>query len=158
MTGNHRDYPGADLPPIDHLSLMKTEQVKRRVNANPSPAQIKQRHKWMLTGTLTAMHSRLNQLLSDKMIPHGRFRSELCAVRMSIALAQKDLKEVELRLTEYQFIDLGYANGWVGGKTPKIALECARLNHRPSSSNEGKCLTKYYCEICGYSYSIDSSD
>ena len=139
MIGNYRDYPGT---------------IKKR----PSPAQIKQRHKWMMTGTLEGMRMRLTQLLSDKMIPHGRFRSMLANAKMSVVLAQGSLKEIELRLTEEQFIDLGFANSWEKEAVPQIALMCKALKHQLSSFEEGRCLTKYYCEICGYSYSVDSSD
>jgi hypothetical protein len=54
-------------------------------------------------------------------------------------------------------VSLGYANGW-GSKTPEIVLECEKLGHRQYSKNEGRCLNRYGCEICGYYYLIDSSD
>ena len=49
--------------------------------------------------------------------------------------------------------DLGYANGWKD--TPKIVKKC---QHVVESKSEGRCLTRYTCKACGYTYLVDSSD
>lgn len=79
---NYQDYPGT---------------IPRR-KKEPSPAQIKQWHKWMLTGTLAGMEARLWQLRADPMIPHGRLKSKLTNAWMSIHLAKKYLKETKMYL------------------------------------------------------------
>ena len=53
---------------------------------------------------------------------------------------------------------LGYMNGWGRGNTPEIVLKCQKLGHQQYSTNEGRCLTKFGCEICGFYYLVDSSD
>uniref|UniRef100_A0A6M3LRB5 Uncharacterized protein n=1 Tax=viral metagenome TaxID=1070528 RepID=A0A6M3LRB5_9ZZZZ len=57
---------------------------------------------------------------------------------------------------EREMIDLGYMNGWHEG-APEIITKCRKLKHMIFSQNVGKCLNRYGCEICGYSYLIDSS-
>ena len=53
--------------------------------------------------------------------------------------------------------DLGYMNGWGRGKTPPEIKICFDLKHAGYAKNVGNCLTLYGCEICGYSYLVDSS-
>ena len=53
-------------------------------------------------------------------------------------------------------MDLGYANGWE--KTPPIVEACKALGHVQGSRNEGNCLTRYGCDLCGFTYLVDSSD
>ncbi len=52
--------------------------------------------------------------------------------------------------------NLGYANGWVS--TPEIRQKCKRLDHKLVEKNIGRCLNEYTCEICKYSYKVDSGD
>lgn len=52
--------------------------------------------------------------------------------------------------------DFGYANGWK--ETPTEVVMCGELGHEIWIRNEGKCLNKYGCDICGYTYLVDSSD
>lgn len=53
---------------------------------------------------------------------------------------------------------LGYANGW-GSQTPEFVTKCREKDHLilPAKLN-GRCHTAYRCDICRYSYSVDSSD
>jgi hypothetical protein len=50
----------------------------------------------------------------------------------------------------------GYANGWK--EVPPYIKKCEELGHKKYSKNVGRCLTEYGCEICGYTYLVDSSD
>jgi len=57
--------------------------------------------------------------------------------------------------------DLGWANGWKGGKNDMVD-KCreARKNgeeHDTYSCNAGNCVTLYGCRTCSYFYKIDSS-
>lgn len=36
--------------------------------------------------------------------------------------------------------------------------KCSKLKHRTKETNIGRCFNRYTCEICGFSYEIDSSD
>jgi hypothetical protein len=59
-------------------------------------------------------------------------------------------------------IDLGYANGW-GKNAPKEVIDCeidTKKNgqHKWEVVNAGRCVTKYTCLTCGYTYKVDSSD
>ena len=47
----------------------------------------------------------------------------------------------------------GYANAWI--MTPQVIHNC---HHERKSQNIGKCLTRYTCEKCGFTYVVDSSD
>lgn len=49
---------------------------------------------------------------------------------------------------------LGWANGW-GNETPEIVLKCT---HRQKVEQTGRCEHRHTCEICGYTYMVDSSD
>lgn len=50
--------------------------------------------------------------------------------------------------------DYGYANGWT--EDPDRVKNC---KHRPlETTNEGRCLTRYTCSQCRYTYLVDSSD
>lgn len=55
-----------------------------------------------------------------------------------------------------KFKDLGFANGW--RQVPKEVLQCRIEKHSLKFESVGRCLTKYTCEICGYTYKVDSSD
>ena len=49
--------------------------------------------------------------------------------------------------------DLGTANGW--RETPSIVENCT---HQLKERNLGRCYNEYRCDICGYTYRVDSSD
>ena len=51
---------------------------------------------------------------------------------------------------------LGYANGWK--TTPEIVKNCVNLGHKQWHRSSGRCVSEYGCEICKYSFSVDSSD
>ena len=53
--------------------------------------------------------------------------------------------------------NLGYANGWQNG-TPEIVRQCHEKGHPLEVANVGRCVTKYTCKVCEYTYEIDSSD
>jgi hypothetical protein len=53
-------------------------------------------------------------------------------------------------------INLGYANGWI--TVPEIREKCKCLEHKLVVKNIGRCLNQYTCEICKYTYKVDSSD
>jgi hypothetical protein len=50
----------------------------------------------------------------------------------------------------------GYANGWK--EVPPYIKKCEELGHKKYSKSVGRCLTECGCEICGYTYLVDSSD
>ena len=50
--------------------------------------------------------------------------------------------------------NLGYMNGW--SKTPDVVEKCKELGHREEPKEIGRCLNEYWCEECGYKYTIDS--
>ena len=52
--------------------------------------------------------------------------------------------------------DYGYLNGW--NNTPEQVKKCREEQHPLKVENIGRCLNKYTCNICGYTYKIDSSD
>lgn len=54
------------------------------------------------------------------------------------------------------FTDLGMANGWI--TVPEIVTACVEKKHSPKKTGVGKCLTEVSCELCRYTYTIDSSD
>lgn len=72
-----------------------------------------------------------------------------------------------------EIVDLGYANGWRQSEvytikdrqrvvikpavdnTPQIVKDC---QHTKQYTTVGRCLTKAVCEVCGFSYLLDSSD
>ena len=56
--------------------------------------------------------------------------------------------------TQYEF--LGYANEWVF--PPVIVKDCQKKAHERETRTEGRCLTRYICHECKYSYLIDSGD
>jgi hypothetical protein len=60
-------------------------------------------------------------------------------------------------LPNRDILNLGYANGW-GKNTQEIVVHCEEEGHKCYSINVGKCLTKCGCEICNYTYLVDSSD
>ena len=76
---NYLDYPGT-------------------VKKEPSLAQIKQRYKFMLTGTLAGMEARLVQLRKDPMIPPGKLRARLLKIMLSVRVAREYLKDTEMQL------------------------------------------------------------
>jgi hypothetical protein len=52
---------------------------------------------------------------------------------------------------------LGYANGWKD--TPAIVTACKERGHTVKGLGEqGRCVHRYGCDICGYSYDVDSGD
>jgi len=57
-----------------------------------------------------------------------------------------------------EMMDLDYVNGWK--ETPKIVKTCNEKGHvkkfKPHSMF--RCVTVVTCEVCGYTYKIDSSD
>ena len=55
-----------------------------------------------------------------------------------------------------RFVDLGWVNGW--RKTPKVVSVCRGKGHDTQRSNEGRCVEKISCPVCGYVYRVDSSD
>ncbi len=50
--------------------------------------------------------------------------------------------------------DCGYANEW-GKDTPEIVAKCEHVGYGKHLDNA---LNEYGCEICGFSYLVDSSD
>jgi len=52
--------------------------------------------------------------------------------------------------------DLGIANGW--RETPPELITCSDQDHKISTINIGKCLTKFICPICKIKWEVDSSD
>lgn len=48
---------------------------------------------------------------------------------------------------------LGWANGWT--ETPEIVKNCT---HKQIVEQTGRCEHRHTCEICGYTYMVDSSD
>jgi len=63
------------------------------MKTGPSIAQVKQRHKFMLTGTLASMESRLTQIIESSTIPRGKFRTSLVNARKSIIKAREELRK-----------------------------------------------------------------
>jgi len=55
-----------------------------------------------------------------------------------------------------RFQDFGWANGW--DKTPRLIQKCRRAQHLKKDEHVGRCATQYTCNICGYTYRVDSSD
>jgi len=53
-------------------------------------------------------------------------------------------------------INLFYMNDW--NEKPEIVRNCEAQNHVLTSSNVGRCVTRYECKICDYEYKIDSGD
>lgn len=52
--------------------------------------------------------------------------------------------------------DLGYANGF-GKNWPKVVKQCQAKFHRLSvEKTNNKCVVKYSCAKCDYSYKVDS--
>lgn len=56
--------------------------------------------------------------------------------------------------------NLGYANGWV--TKPDIVVKCDEEHHTTGAHDRdnkpiGRCLTRYWCHTCGYTYLVDSS-
>ncbi len=49
--------------------------------------------------------------------------------------------------------DLGFANGWTD--YPDEYKEC---KHRRLREVVGKCLTRVWCDECGFEFMVDSSD
>ena len=50
----------------------------------------------------------------------------------------------------------GYANGW--NETPEAIKKCRELKHKTVEKKLGRCLNQYTCDICKYTYKVDSSD
>jgi len=50
----------------------------------------------------------------------------------------------------------GYVNGWK--ETPEQVKKCRELKHKIIEKNIGRCRNQYTCEICQYTYKVDSSD
>lgn len=63
-------------------------------------------------------------------------------------------KETENKTEKKEIKYLGWANGW-GNETPEIVLKCT---HRQKVERTGRCEHRHTCEICGYTYMVDSSD
>ena len=96
---NYRDYPGTIPTPKSRKELTKlAEKMLFKVKKAPSPAQVKQRHKFMLTGTLASMESRLHQLYKDPMIPRGKLRARLLKTLLSVRVARTYLQDTEMQL------------------------------------------------------------
>lgn len=55
-----------------------------------------------------------------------------------------------------RFYDFGWANGWA--ENPKLVQKCRRAHHLGKDERVGRCSTRYTCDICGYTYRVDSSD
>lgn len=53
--------------------------------------------------------------------------------------------------------DLGYLNSWYNNP-PEIVTKCRDLGHNLIWENSGRCLYQCTCEICGYTYKVDSGD
>jgi hypothetical protein len=56
---------------------------------------------------------------------------------------------------------IGCANGW--SKVPAEIEKCKELakteeGHGKIHNNLGRCYNEYGCEICGFTYTVDSSD
>jgi len=60
-------------------------------------------------------------------------------------------------MAEEKTQDLGYANGWTK-KVPDVVQACKKKLHQVEQKTVGRCLTKYTCEKCNYTYMIDSGD
>lgn len=55
-----------------------------------------------------------------------------------------------------EIVDLGYANGW--NEIPEIVQKCADEDHVLRYEVTGRCLIQRWCDVCGYTYRVDSSD
>ena len=63
---------------------------------NPSRAQILHRHKFITIGAVESMHSRLHQLITDKMIPSGGFKLSLIAAHDHLHEACKLVRDIKI--------------------------------------------------------------
>lgn len=63
-------------------------------------------------------------------------------------------KRKENKTEEKEIKYLGWANGW-GDDYPEIVAKCT---HRQKVETTGRCEHRHTCEICGYTYMVDSSD
>ena len=64
--------------------------------------------------------------------------------------------ETDAVVTAHHMTDLGIINAWK--EIPFIFIECAKLGHVKVSKKLGRCYHEYTCEICKFTYSVDSSD
>lgn len=60
--------------------------------------------------------------------------------------------------------NLGCANGWytlpdnIREEYDRILENCKNSNHKVIVTAIGHCYHQYHCPICGYTYTVDSSD
>jgi hypothetical protein len=59
-----------------------------------------------------------------------------------------------LIIKEYP-ISFGFANGWQ--EVPELIKECRSKGHIVYKINDGRCITKRWCDICQYQYFVDST-
>jgi hypothetical protein len=62
----------------------------------PSAAQTRQRHKFMLLGTLAGMESRLRQLEADKSIPPGQCRKAISRAAREVSTAYRWMQSTQV--------------------------------------------------------------
>jgi hypothetical protein len=70
--------------------------MSEKQKANPSIAQIKHRHKFVTIGTVASIHSRLHQLIEDKMIPSGELKLSLIAAHNFMHKAQVEVRKIDI--------------------------------------------------------------
>ena len=58
--------------------------------------------------------------------------------------------------TQKKVKSVGTANGW--SETPEVVVKCRELGHSTVGKTVGRCLTRYTCHKCGYTYKVDSGD
>ena len=62
-------------------------------------------------------------------------------------------------MTAPKLTSLGWANGW-NGYPPQELEQCTERGHERQSEPVGQNGTthRYWCEVCGFEYFVDSSD
>lgn len=71
-------------------------------------------------------------------------------------LGKSENEKLNPKSDELVTIELGIRNAW--REIPEIVVACDKSNHAVTSKSLGRCYAEYSCSICGYTYSVDSSD
>jgi hypothetical protein len=62
-------------------------------------------------------------------------------------------------MENFKVVDYGSKNGWDKGHPGwAVIKKCEELEHERVGGSIGRCAYWTQCNICGYKYSVDSSD